>query len=147
MINLIKKLFNKIFLTKEISSKEGRIHFRRYRLFSSPWFRIYIHQILRSDMDSDPHDHPWHFQSFILEGSYWEQSLSYPDFDNCTYQQFYSGDCVKHHAQDAHKIKLASAEVWTLVFAWGKRREWGYQTESGWIDHKTYRQLKNKGKL
>jgi hypothetical protein len=34
-----------------------------------------------------------------------------------------------------------------LVLTSGRERVWGYQTEQGWIDFKSYRQLKNEGKL
>lgn len=145
-MNWLEKLVRRILLVKEIVSKHGDVHFRRYRLLQTPWFAIYIHQICRSDEDLDPHDHPWHFQSCILEGCYTEDSWSYPDFKLET-NRYYSGDVIKHHAEDVHKITLVSREVWTLVFTSGREREWGYRTPAGWIGHKEYRQLKNEGKL
>lgn len=141
--NLIRKLF----LVKEIVSKYGQVHFRRYRLLQTPWFAIYIHQILRSDEDLDPHDHPWNFASVILEGAYHEDSWYPPHFDTMHSRDYYSGDVIEHKAEDAHKLRLMSREVWTLVFVSGRERVWGYQTKEGWIGHKEYRQLKNEGKL
>lgn len=146
-MNWFNKLFRKFFLVKEILSKEGRVHFRRYRLLQMPWFAIYIHQICRSDEDRDPHDHPWHFQSFILEGSYVEDSWNKPEYLR-QIKQYYTGDVIKHHAEDVHKITLVSQEVWTLVFTSGREREWGYRLYDGtWIGHKEYRELKREGKL
>lgn len=147
-MSFISKLIRKYLLTKEIVSKQGQVHFRRYRLLQLPWFAVYVHQLCRSDQDLDPHDHPWHFQSVILEGSYHEMSNCYPDFNGPQYKQYYTGDVIKHHAEDVHKITLVSTEVWTLVFASGRKRDWGYRLSNGaWIDHKSYRQLKNEGKL
>ena len=62
----MKEVIRTFFLAKEIISKDGVVHFRRYRLLSTPWFNIYIHNILRSDEDAHFHDHPWGFFSFIL---------------------------------------------------------------------------------
>lgn len=146
-MNWFAKLIRKIFLVKEIVSREGFVHFRRYRLLQTPWFAIYIHQIARSDMDLDPHDHPWNFTSVILEGCYQEDSWYPPAFDKRHIRTYYSGDVIEHRAEDAHKLTLVSREVWTLVFTSGRDRYWGYRTPIGWIGHKEYRQLKNEGKL
>jgi hypothetical protein len=136
-----------LLLVKEIVSKQGEVHFRRYRLLQTPWFAIYIHQILKSDTDIFLHDHPWGYSSVILEGSYQEDSAYPPNFDVHHINTYYSGDVIQHKAEDAHKLTLKSTEVWTLVFTSGRERVWGYQTSSGWIDYITYRQMKNEGKL
>jgi len=147
-MNIFSAIIRKLFLVKEIVSKKGELHFRRYRLLQTPWFAIYIHHICRSDEDTDPHDHPWHFQSFMLSGSYMEMSRLYPNFNAIYYQHFHEGDVIKRHAEDVHKITLMTPEVWTLVFTSGREREWGYRLNGeAWIDHKSYRQLKNEGKL
>lgn len=146
-MSLFIKFIRKFFLVKEIVSKYGQIHFRRFRLLQTPWFAIYIHQILKSDEDQDMHDHPWNFTSVILEGSYMEACKIAPDFDSIHYRTYYSGDVIEHKAEDAHKLTLKSQEVWTLVLVSGRTRYWGYQTPAGWIGHEEYRQLKNEGKL
>lgn len=144
----IVKLIRFLFLVKEIVSKTGAVHFRRYRLIQTPWFALYIHHILKSDEDRDPHDHPWNFQSLILKGSYFESWKKFPLFNVNRNQSYYPGDVVKHDAKDAHKITLLTKEVWTLVLVSGREREWGYRLKDGsWLDHQTYRQLKNNGTL
>jgi len=143
---MLYKLIRKLFLVKEIVSAFGNVHFRRYRLLQTPWFALYIHQILRSDEDNDSHDHPWGFTSVILSGSY-EESVTYPPhFDTVEHHRYYQGDVVEHDGEDAHRLRLLSKEVWTLVVTSGRKREWGYQTKEGWIGHKEYRQLKNERK-
>lgn len=146
-MNLLTRLIRKLLLVKEIVSKEGVLHFRRYRLLQTPWLAIYVHQICKSDEDRDPHDHPWSFASCILEGAYQEDSWYPPNFDKRNSNTYYSGDVIEHEAEDAHKLTLISKEVWTLVFTSGRERLFGYQTKDGWVDFKTYRQLKNEGKL
>lgn len=146
-MSLFSKFIRRFLLVKEIISKTGAVHFRRYRLLQTPWFAVYIHQICRSDEDLHPHDHPWNFTSVILEGSYEEKSWYPPFFNEMQFKTYYTGDVIQHQAEDAHKIRLKSTEVWTLVFTSGRDRYWGYQTEAGWIGHKEYRQLKNEGKL
>ena len=143
LYNLIRKLF----LVKEIISQFGHVHFRRYRLLQTPWFAIYIHQILRSDEELDMHDHPWKFTSVILSGSYEETVTSPPYFDTTRWFRHYQGDVVEHAAEEAHRLRLTSKEVWTLVITSGRKREWGYQTKTGWLGHKEYRQLKNERML
>lgn len=162
-------LINRLFLVKEIYSKEGVCHFRRYRLLSTPWFSIYIHNILASDEDRDPHDHPWGFLAIMLWGSYLEEWLG----ANEDWMYWHSeeskcqscghnprrrtelrqdirriGSVYWHQAKDFHKITLRAPSVWTLVFASARKRPgWGYQTRKGWIHFKEYRKLKNEGKL
>lgn len=146
-MTFLTKVIRKLFLTKEIISKEGVVHFRRYRLLQTPWFAIYIHQILKSDEDLHFHDHPWHFASFILRGGYKELATFPPKWDKVRTTYALEGSLVKHNAVDAHKLTLMTPEVWTLVFTSGRARVWGYQTENGWVDFKTYRELKNAGQL
>lgn len=155
-MGLISKLINKFFLVKEIVSKEGVVHFRRYRLLSTPWFNLYIHHILESDKDLDLHDHPWNFQSLILSGSYLEL-VKFVDenFVSTKIEVHLPGDVLKRQAEDVHKIKLRTESVWTLVFTSKPIRNWGYRKLSGkpfefnneyFIDHLSYRKIKNNVK-
>lgn len=153
-MNWLIKIIRTLFLVKEIVSKEGVVHFRRYRLLRTPWFNIYIHNILKSDEDSDPHDHPWGFIAFMFWGSYLEEWLgAYEDYRYWAGAELRQdirsfGSVYYHPAKDFHKITLKSPSVWTLVFASGRKRPgWGYQTRHGWINFRDYRQLKNEGKL
>ena len=130
-------LLRKLFLTREIISRTGVVHFRRYRLLKTPIMRLYLHQILESDKDGDLHCHPWSFVSLILKGHYVERR---PD-DVLT--QCKPGTIFHRKATDVHCIDEVVKPTWTFVSAYGKRREWGYQTEYGWVDNETYRRVKN----
>ncbi len=142
---MIKKIIDKFFLVKEIRSQTGELHFLRYRLFESAWFRIYIHKICKSDEDKHMHSHPWDFLSFILSGSYsqscWEDAKT---FGTTRFDQF---DSVELKKRNYHQIRLNTPHVWTLVFAWGKYEPWGYLVDGGFVGHKLYRALKGEGKL
>jgi hypothetical protein len=143
-MNWFLSFFNKIFLVKEIISKEGVVHFRRYRLFHTPWFRIYIHKILKSDEDIHLHSHPWHLLSFILRGSYSEIYAQHPNWKSLKEKTLNAGNVNYHKPCDIHKLTLKSKEVWSFVIAYGKSKNWGYRLKDGtFIDHKKYRQLKN----
>ena len=126
-------------LVKEIKSKTGVLHFRRWRILELPKFRVYLHNITESDLDEDEHTHPWNFASFILKGGYWEASLGRKKL-------YKPGSVVKRSFIEPHKITLIKP-TWTLVIAWGRRQEWGYMTKQGWVDHITYRKLKNENRV
>jgi hypothetical protein len=125
-----------IFLTKEIKNRKGEVHFRRYRLLELPWFRIYIHQILKEDRDGDEHDHPWDFASLILRGGYVEQS-------NGNLRTKKVGNLSVCKRPTTHLLYKILAPTWTFIFSWGRRTEWGYNTPKGWVDHITYRKEKH----
>jgi hypothetical protein len=151
-------VFKKLFLVREIISRAGVVHFRRYRFLETPWLRVYLHQILESDKDGDLHDHPWSFFSLILKGHYEEKlaTSSGVRIQNGVLSPIYSGDTTLNQctpgsfnhrrANQPHCLNQVFAPTWTLVLAYGKRREWGYQTPYGWIDNKTYRKIKNTGR-
>ncbi len=145
---MIKHFLNKLFLVKEIRSKEGELHFLRYRLLETPWFRIYIHKICVSDYDAHLHTHPWNFLSFILKGGYLQETTAHPKENYRTethrYEQF---DSVEMTRYQGHRITLTKNPTWTLCFAYGSYGPWGYLTDQGFIGHKLYRIMKNEGRL
>ena len=63
------KIFKKV---KEIVSKEGVLHFKRYAIIETSFFALYIHRIYEADKDEHMHNHPWSYLSLILNGSYVE---------------------------------------------------------------------------
>jgi len=157
-------LFIRTSMIKEIKSKEGVIHFRRYRILWTPWFAIYLHNIRQPDKDIHLHDHPWNLLICILKGGYWEivdkfkPKDGYTPTDDFEYHEELKdgyitrsiknkpGQIFYRKSTDFHQIgKLLTPSVWTLCLTFGKRRQWGYQTEDGWIDHETYRRLKHEG--
>jgi hypothetical protein len=128
-------------LVKKIVSREGKIHFRRWRIIETPWFNIYIHHVARSDEEKDPHDHPWWFASLILRGGYFEDVWT---GDKYNHKINFPGSLVVRKTSQFHKLRLmGGAPAWTLVLTGPKNHFWGYKTEDGWVDHVTYRQMKD----
>ncbi len=102
---------------------------------------IYLHHICMSDMDRHLHDHPWAFLSIILDGGYTEEvphkTKGLPELSRNVRRRF---SVALRKATALHRVRLHGDEepIWSLVFAGPRIREWGYQTEDGWVDEKTY---------
>lgn len=92
--------------------------------------------IARADEDKDEHDHPWNFISIILKGGYLETS----DFLSTTRRP---GSIAYKRADESHRVVRIFGKTYSLAIVWGKRREWGYQTNIGWVEAQEYRRLKN----
>ena len=139
------KIIDKLFLKKEIKSKEGILHFKRWQLLKTPWFSIYIHGIYKSDEDKHLHDHPWDYISFSFYGRFIEKNKG---TYKCKYLYVPTFKIIKRKAEHLHSIhKLLTKSVYTFFIAFKRRREWGYVVNGKWIDNKTYRKLKNLNKL
>lgn len=138
------------------------VYLRRHFLIRLPWFGIYLHNIRRSDRDRHLHDHPWPFCSLVLAGYYYEY------FPDGTFLYREPGSLVYRGAREFHRVKLISEsmaqnieergdglveldtaynsvleneprrQVWTLVIRFGRQREWGFLTETGWVHWKKY---------
>jgi hydroxymethylpyrimidine pyrophosphatase-like HAD family hydrolase len=126
---------------KEINSKEGVLHFRRWKIFSTPWFVINLHGIYQSDEDEHLHSHPWDFASIVLWGSYVEElpgcELNFRSFLDVAYR--------KHTVY--HKIlKLMSKKVFTLNIMSKNNHNWGYSVSGIHVEHQVYRKLKKEYK-
>lgn len=143
-------------LVKEIKSKAGELHFRRWRLLQLPFFAVYIHGIYKSDGDIHPHSHPWSFISLILKGSYtedvWYKDLVFYQFTRKLHYQYpvfkrKTFSIIGHTRQTYHKIKVTNGPVYTLVFTFGFKKDWGYLVNDNFVHYRKYRDLKNLGEL
>jgi hypothetical protein len=133
-------------LIKEIKSRDGELHFKRWRIIETPWFSIYIHGIYKADEDKHMHDHPWNYTSFVLRG-FFSERMPARDGRKGRYDTLIlgPGKFVGRKAEQFHKIEqLHSPSVYTLFFTGRRRRDLGYLTEIGWMDHKTYRKKKHE---
>lgn len=138
----------------------------RWRLFECPLFRVYLHKICRSDDDRHLHDHPFNFWSLILRGGYAEYRPGPHPCRRCEpfnicgrvekldglifIRWFGAGSFIRRRAADLHRIELATLTTslepleqegkpaWTLVLAGRRIREWGFETENGWVSHQDY---------
>lgn len=106
-------------------------YMRRW-LLRTPWKMFRLHHILRSDSDRHFHDHPMDFTSFILWGGYIEYT------PNNLPRVCRPGDVVHRKAEDLHFLKLRGRSAWTFLITGPYRRDWGFQTEDGWISAGEY---------
>lgn len=128
-------------LIKEIKSKSGELHFKRWEILKTPFGSIWLHAIYKADTDKHLHNHPWDFTSVVLKGSYIEQTT----LGN---KKQHPGKINIRNGADYHKIlEMISPVVYTLFFASKPKRQWGYRVAGEFVDHETYRERKNKGEI
>lgn len=140
MRNYVRLILYWLFRVFEIRSKEGVLHFRRWRAIENRWFRVFLHEIYRPDQDQHRHSHPWSFASLILAGGYLEST------GEGTTRKVLPWTWNVKKAEEFHKIEaLLSGRTVSLVFALGPYREWGYSTERGFIEKDRYRDMKRAG--
>lgn len=139
----MKKLFRKLFMVKEIKSKSGELHFRRYRIFWTPWFALYIHRIYKADEDEHMHSHPWtFFMSYVLSGGYVEAT----NLIGKEYLVKTAGSIGGRWWHEYHRLPYIIEPTTTLVMTFGNEK-WGYQVNGQHCDHALYRKLKHAGLL
>lgn len=125
-------------LIKEIKSKSGEIHFRRWRILSLPLFSIYIHGIYKADEDKHLHNHPWKIWTMILWGGYFEKLY------RAGHRLRKPGHMSYAKLSNFHKIsEMYKSPTYTLAIV-GRRTntDWGYMVDDKFVDHKTYRNNK-----
>lgn len=119
-------------------------YMHRWYIFT-PWFGLRVHKILRGDGDRHMHDHPFHFWSFILFGTYIEHlpaSQNPLRIQPTRQRTFRPGMVNAHRAEDVHLLELPAGPVWTFVVTSAYKREWGFETEIGWVHNKEYEDYK-----
>jgi excinuclease UvrABC nuclease subunit len=127
-------------LIKEIKSKSGELHFRRWSILSSKWFSIYFHGIYKEDLDKHLHSHPWNILTIVLYGSYVESLLVENNIIQNTRNLF---NIAYRPYNKYHKIcELLSPKVYTIAFVFGKRKTWGYNVDNKFIENNKYRNKK-----
>lgn len=151
-----------VILEKFVIGPDSDPYMIRWRLFECPWFRVFFHRILRDDNDRHLHDHPFNFVSLIVNGGYVEHTPSWHVMGETVSRTVKPLSIVRHRATDLHRLSLLRRKVavitnvckgvthvgekeivvsaWTLVFAGRRLREWGFNTERGWISWKDYQE-------
>ena len=122
------------FCKADIYRAKGQLYLSRYVVERFNWLSTYIHQFHISDYPV-PHDHPWSFLSIVLKGYYIEH------FVDGTFEIRKAGSIRFRQAKEFHWIEVPAGmegKVWTLFFGFKRKREWGFLTKDGWVDHVTY---------
>lgn len=131
----------------------GDVFLRRWKLVSTPWFGVSLHNFVRSDVDAELHDHPFGFASIILWGGYYEDRVGVNAVSTMRQhtgwwlgsipiaRRWYGpGSILFRRATDLHRVELrpdrdgvvGRATCWTLVFRLHAKRHWGFLTATGW---------------
>ena len=111
------------YMERRLIGVRGSLYMDRLTIIRTPWFSIKFHRIYRPDGDRDLHDHPWPFLSFMLLGSYIENTVKGPV--RCRWWNF-------KRAKGRHSIlTISRCPIWTLVFCGRKRRIWGFWVDGG----------------
>lgn len=79
-----------------------------------------LHHFTAGEPDAEPHDHPWNFETTILEGGYLEEVfVTFGDLGWRIYLMGrYPGDTINLPAEHIHRIvSLPTGECWTIVRA------------------------------
>lgn len=140
-------------------------------IVQTPFGGVRLHKICASDRERHLHDHPFDFVTFRLwndsktglGGGYNEQVLAlvntvefrdgqktYPFGINTVseYHPFWSVGFRR--AEDLHRLTLTEEKgeigkreiaQWTLLFHGPKIRDWGFQTEGGWVQWEKYERV------
>lgn len=129
----------------------------RYRLISTRWGGVYLHHLMRSDLDRDLHDHPWAFWSLIIWRGYYEQEplagqwaasmptdppgMGIPPVTEAWERRRVTWRApltvVRHEASDRHALDL-DRPAWSLIWVGPRTHEWGFHTEQGWVAWQEY---------
>lgn len=98
----------------------------RFKIYKSKRVGVFVQRFHRSDVDSF-HDHPWHFLTFLLSSGYWEHT----PLGGRQWKRRFS--LLFRRGNDAHYIEIEKP-LWTIFIRFKRWREWGFFTETGWVN-------------
>lgn len=100
------------------------------------FFKVYLHQFLRSDDDRALHDHPWVNCSILLAGEYTEETILSGGIHKRVIRR--AGTIKFRPARAAHRIELHAGPCWTLFITGPIVRQWGFHCPQGWRPWKEF---------
>ena len=141
-LTLLEKLGRKRIVLDRQSDEP---YLERYYLFLKDRkrfpFNLFLHKFLKSDPD-DLHDHPWPYATLILKGGYYEWVPTYDQQGRklCEVAVWRRPGHFRISSADSfHRIELdPEVTCWTLFMPGSQKREWGFATRGGWIQHEQY---------
>lgn len=99
---------------------------------------VRVHEILRSDLGRDPHDHPFNYLTIILRGAYWERRFD--DRGRCISRKMHGpGSIIWRRAKSWHMLELHQGTVTTL-FITGRKVDgaWGFNVDGKKVPRREY---------
>jgi len=140
----------------------GELYLRRFMVRKDAVKgNIFIHHILKSDSDRDPHGHPWAFDSFILAGGYVDEAYEVkwlkgkPTRAQADAEPFKQWPIIRdalptrtrakvfrfyrRPASHTHMLKLHPGKTaWTFVRTTGQEQPWGFASKFHWTFWRGY---------
>lgn len=151
---------------KEAPYEHLGTYMKRYWFIVTPWFKMRVHEILRSDREFHLHSHPWTFITLILFGGYWElRPVWLEGKDGWHYYQdkprhdseiieeigpegerevFYKtwygpGSIIRRKAGEYHRVILPEGQITTTLFMTGQQQvDWGFLREGRFVFWREY---------
>lgn len=108
------------------------VYLNRWNLLPrNVYCNAYFHEFLRSDWDRHLHDHPWRSLSLCLAGTGVEHfRLNGGRIGRRTIE---AGDVWYRPLNLSHRIELVDGPLLTIFITGPTMREWGFETEDGWV--------------
>ena len=99
---------------------------------------VRVHEILRSDYERHPHDHPWWYITIILRGNYIE--TRYNDKGRLIDVTHWGpGSVLFRKASSWHRLTLPErGSTWTLFISGPKSRGWGFNVNGRKVPWREY---------
>lgn len=141
-MNILNRLFGK---PEEINGAHRcETYLYRWIVWSTRWFKAYLHHFVGNDWSRDLHDHPKRFISIGLWGWYVEETpCGLKDWENengkIVVMRAYRAPWIRSFpATHIHRLTVPSKNCWTLVIVLKTVREWGFWHRGRFIEWKQY---------
>lgn len=97
-----------------------------------------LHEILRSDLERNAHDHPWPYVTIILRGGYVEQRFD--ELGRVVSQRWHGpGSVLYRPANSWHRLHLpAGQSALTLFISGSKCQSWGFNVNGVKVHWREY---------
>jgi len=107
-----------LFPHEDIGWKDIGETFIRYTLIKTPWFRVYLHNLIAPIPHPQCHNHPWNFIAVILKGGYLEYTV------DTGWKSRLPLDILFRPHGWTHNVVTTRAGMWSLVFTGPKKYSW-----------------------
>jgi hypothetical protein len=104
---VLTRLFNYRDIVKPENGKDT-LYLRRFYIIRKGPFKLFLHNIRRSDSDRHLHDHPWDFDSICLKNGYIEYYGLGSDGNQATKVRMFSPfNLLRNKAEHTHIVRAS----------------------------------------
>lgn len=129
--------------------RDGTCYMRRWHIIREGTFAsrvlqrltgyasIRLHHLLREDHDREPHNHPFNYRTFVLDGYYTEAYRKRQGKD--VLRDVLAGETATGNAEVFHRItEVAAGGVWTLFCMTPNTDAWGFLSKGKYVPSAKY---------